>query len=656
MDASQYKDYVLIILFVKYLSDKAKQNDTDIKVPNGCFFDDFVSLKQDSHIGEEINKKLEAIKEANAKILGSLVLPNFNDSNKFGQGKTMIETLSKLIGVFENESLDFSKNRAKDDDLLGDAYEYLMKNFAAESGKSKGQFYTPAEVSRVIAKVLPLDESRRASDSIYDPTCGSGSLLLRAIAETARGNASLFGQEKDSTTASLAKLNMLLHGVSTAEIAVGDTLNDPKYREAGKLKTFDYCIANPPFSQKNWLNGEGQNDLFNRWKENFLPPAKNGDYAFLLHLISSMKPNTGCGACILPHGVLFRGNAEGVIREHLIRQKVLVGIIGLPPNIFFGTGIPASIIILDNHRNTEGIFFIDASKGFLKDGNKNRLREQDIRKIVDTYRNRLDIPHYSRFVSFEEIERNGFNLNIPRYIEAENSEETQDIDGHLNGGISKDELDALGYWTSFEGLRKKLFKTLRKGYSILTKPEEVVFDTIINDSSVKARRQEILEFQSEWETKVTDMLIKPGSNARTLIESLASLMIEVYADRCIIDKYDAYGVLMNYLLEVMQDDLYAICADGWQAARAIEITKQTKTKKEWDGLLIPKILLERKLYPDDLDVLARLSEESEKVQSQIDSYVEELSESEDDPLSEIKDDDEIVSDTECKKRIKVLRS
>lgn len=656
MDASQYKDYVLIILFVKYLSDKAHQNDTDITVPKGCFFEDFVALKQNPHIGEEINKKLEAIKETNAKILGSLVLPNFNDTAKFGQGKTMIETLSKLIGVFENDSLDFSKNRAKDDDLLGDAYEYLMKNFAAESGKSKGQFYTPAEVSRVISRVLPLYDSRRASDSIYDPTCGSGSLLLRAIAETSRGNASLFGQEKDSATASLAKLNMLLHGISTAEIVVGDTLNDPKYREAGRLKTFDYCIANPPFSQKNWLGGEGQNDQFNRWKENFLPPPKNGDYAFLLHLIASMKPNTGRGACILPHGVLFRGNAEGIIRESLIKQRVIVGIIGLPPNIFFGTGIPASIIILDNHRDSDGIFFIDASKGFIKDGDKNRLREQDIRKIVDAWRNRLDIPHFSRQVLFSEIEKNEYNLNIPRYIEAKDTEETQDIDGHLNGGISSAELDALEYWASFEGLRKKLFKTLRKGYSVLTKSEADVFDTIMNDASVKSNRQEVFELHTEWEKKAVVLLNKPGTNARKLIDELSSLIIDTYADLSIVDKYDAYGVLMNYAMETMQDDLYAICADGWLAAQAIEITKRTKTTLEWDGLLIPKILLEHKFYPADIESLTRLSEQSEKIQSQIDSYVEESSENEEDPLSEIKDDDEIVSDAECKKQLKILRS
>lgn len=287
---------------------------------------------------------------------------------------------------------------------------------------------------------------------------------------------------------------------------------------------------------------------------------------------------------------------------------------------------------------------------------KNRLREQDIRKIVDAWRNRLDIPHFSRQVLFSEIEKNEYNLNIPRYIEAKDTEETQDIDGHLNGGISSAELDALEYWASFEGLRKKLFKTLRKGYSVLTKSEADVFDTIMNDASVKSNRQEVFELHTEWEKKAVVLLNKPGTNARKLIDELSSLIIDTYADLSIVDKYDAYGVLMNYAMETMQDDLYAICADGWLAAQAIEITKRTKTTLEWDGLLIPKILLEHKFYPADIESLTRLSEQSEKIQSQIDSYVEESSENEEDPLSEIKDDDEIVSDAECKKQLKILRS
>ncbi len=656
MDASQYKDYVLIILFVKYLSDKARDPSSILNIPEGSSFKDFVSLKQHPHIGEEINKKLEAIKEANGVFLGSLVLPNFNDEAKFGKGKEAIDTLSNLISVFENDALDFSRNRASDDDLLGDAYEYLMKNFAAESGKSKGQFYTPAEVSRVIAKVLHLDESSKANDTIYDMACGSGSLLLRAVAETQRGMATLYGQEKDGTTASLAKLNMFLHGILNATIEVGDTLNNPVYRAAGHLQTFDYCIANPPFSQKNWLTGAAD-DIYGRWQASALPPAKNGDYAFLLHLIASMKPEVGQGACILPHGVLFRGNAEEVIRKRLISERVIQGIIGLPANIFFGTGIPASIIILDNHRNANGIFFIDASKGFIKDGNKNRLREQDIRKIVDTYRNRLDIPHYSRFVSFDEIERNEFNLNIPRYIEAANTDETQNLDGHLNGGISNEEIDALCNWSAFDGLRTKLFHPLREGFCTLAIPSDEVFAFILENERVKAVRSDVLALFKKWKDETRKDLLNPGKNAKALVEKLAFTMRDRFAASTIVDKYDAFGLFMDYAIETLQDDLYLVCADGWAAGREIEATKTNKKGQmtEWEGLLIPKLLIEKEYYPQDLANVAERLSMAEEAESEFDRFIEECADGDVDLLDEIRDDEKFKSDAEIKKVLLVLK-
>ena len=437
MDASQYKDYVLIILFVKYLSDKAGQPGFRLKIPEGCYFRDFVSLKQNDRIGELMNTKLEAIKELNARQIGDLALPNFNDPAKLGSGRSMVETLSRLIGVFENDALDFSSNRAADDDLLGDAYEYLMKNFAAESGKSKGQFYTPAEVSRVMAKVLRIRELDRGEQTIYDPTCGSGSLLLRALAEASNHRVSVCGQEKDSTTAALAKMNMLLHGISNSEIKVGDTLGDPQFKQMGMLSTFDVCVANPPFSVKGWLSSSLEEDLYKRWTKKLLPPAKCGDYAFLMHLISSMKSEEGRGACILPHGVLFRGNAEYAIRKDIIQKRYIKGIIGLPANIFFGTGIPASIIVIDKKGkdSRKGIFFIDAKDGYMKDGAKNRLREQDIKRIVDAWEAQQPIPHYCRMVGWSEIERNDYNLNIPRYIQPRDTEIQHDIEAHLHGGL-----------------------------------------------------------------------------------------------------------------------------------------------------------------------------------------------------------------------------
>lgn len=659
MDASQYKDYVLMILFVKYLSDKVRQNKMNfIEIPEGSYFEDFVAIKQNPHIGEKINEKLEAIKEHNVKILGGLVLPNFNDATKFGKGKEMVDALSKLIGEFENDALDFSKNRAADDDLLGDAYEYLMKNFAAESGKSKGQFYTPAEVSRVIAKVLRLDESSRAADTIYDMACGSGSLLLRAIAETQRGTATLYGQEKDGTTASLAKLNMFLHGIVNANIEVGDTLNNPIHKSEGQLKTFNYCVANPPFSVKNWLSG-AEDDVYGRWNASALPPTKNGDYAFLLHLVASMKPEVGQGACILPHGVLFRGNAEEVIRKKLINDRVIQGIIGLPANIFFGTGIPACIIILDNKRDANGIFFIDASKGFIKDGNKNRLREQDIRKIVDVYRNRLDVPHYSRFVDFDEIEKNGFNLNIPRYIEAEDTEETQNLDGHLNGGISNEEIEKLGNWESFGELKSKLFKHLREGFSELAIPADEVFAKILDDEAVKSVRESVVSIFNKWKGMAREKLLNHGDNAKELVEKLSFGMRDSFMSATIFDKYDAFGLFMDYAVETLQDDLYLICADGWLAARETEATKKNKkgVMTEWEGMLIPKAILENHYFPGDVANVAELRTKAESAEAEAERFAEECADKgEDDPLGEIRDGDKFLADGDVKKKLKELSS
>lgn len=658
MDASQYKDYVLMILFVKYLSDKAKQKENMyIVIPDGCYFDDFVALKQSTTIGEEINKKLEAIKEANIKILSSLTLPNYNDTDKFGKGKEMIDTLSDLIGVFENDDLDFSKNRAADDDLLGDAYEYLMKNFAQESGKSKGQFYTPAEVSRVMAKVLRLDESSKASDTIYDPTCGSSSLLLRANAETQRGMASLYGQEKDSATASLAKLNMLLHGVVTADIEVGDTLKSPKHTSMGQLKTFDFCVANPPFSTKNWLSDGNENDAYRRWTADKLPPKKNGDYAFLLHLINSMKPETGRGACILPHGVLFRGNAEQVIRTDLVKSGVIQGIIGLPANIFFGTGIPAAIIILDNQRTKDGIFFVDASAGFIKDGNKNRLREQDIQKIVDTYRGRIEIPHYSRFVPMSEIEKNEYNLNIPRYIEPENNEETHDMDGHLRGGISSAEIDRLHQWTAFPGLKEKLLSAVRPGYFKLATDPDNVFSIIMQDEAVQKVKAEITDILNKWEEFAGGKLtgISAQTNAKLLVNALAMNMRDSYANNNIINLYDAYGIYMNYAIETMQDDLFVICADGWKAGSEVKEEKDKKGKvKSWEGLLLPKALIKQEFFPSELEAVQGFSQKLEQQESELEQFIQECADmgEDNDPLSEIRNDDKMLSDADCKKVLK----
>jgi type I restriction enzyme M protein len=469
MDASQYKDYVLFMLFIKYVSDKYGDSDDfapPVVIPKGASFKDMVALKGDSDIGDKINTQvIQPLIDKNSRLARS-DFPDFNDSNKLGDGAAKVEKLGNLIAIFENPALDFSKNRAENDDILGDAYEYLMRHFATESGKSKGQFYTPSEVSRIMAKAIGISPANaKASTTAYDPTCGSGSLLLKVAAEAGKP-ITLEGQEKDVTTAGLARMNMILHDFPTANVLSGNTLFDPKFKDGEQLRTYDYVVANPPFSDKTWSTGltlgeSGTGDKFQRFAWG-VPPKKQGDYAYLLHIVRSMK-STGKAACILPHGVLFRGNAEGAIRQQLVRSGYVKTIIGLPANLFFGTGIPACILVLDkeNAAARKGIFLIDASKGFKKDGPKNRLREQDLHKIVDTFmRQDESDPRYARMVPVAEIAdpKNDYNLNLPRYIDSTEPEDLQDIDGHLRGGIPERDLDALGaYWKIMPALRADLF-------------------------------------------------------------------------------------------------------------------------------------------------------------------------------------------------------
>src|SRR5262245_61403711 len=433
MDASQYKDYVLFMLFIKYISDKYGDSDDfarPVTIPKGASFKDMVALKGKSDIGDKINTQvIQPLIDANTRLARS-DFPDFNDPNKLGAGQAMVDRLSNLISIFQKPELDFSKNRAEHDDILGDAYEYLMPHFAIACGKSKGQFYTPSEVSRVIAKVIGISPANTvAATTAYDPTCGSGSLLLKVAAQAGK-HITLEGQEKDVTTAGLARMNMILHDFPTANILSGNTLAAPKFKDGEQLRTYDYVVANPPFSDKTWSTGlTPASESFQRFTWG-VPPKKQGDYAYLLHIIRSMK-SAGKAACILPHGVLFRSNAEAVIRQQLVRSGYLKGIIGLPQNLFYGTGIAACILVLDKENATarKGIFMIDASKGFMKDGPKNRLREQDIHRSVDTFARQDETDsRYARMVPVEEIadSKNDYNLNLPRYIASSELDDLQE--------------------------------------------------------------------------------------------------------------------------------------------------------------------------------------------------------------------------------------
>lgn len=625
MDASQYKDYVLVMLFIKYISDKwAGKPYAPITIPDGSSFKDMIALKGTADIGDMINKKIIApIAEANR--LSDM--PDFNDVTKLGSSKEMVDTLSNLIAIFENPALDFSKNQAEGDDILGDAYEYLMRHFATESGKSKGQFYTPAEVSRIMAKIIGIDTADSLTDiTVYDPTCGSGSLLLRVGSESNK-NVTLYGQEKEATTAGLARMNMILHNNPTAEIKQGNTLANPLFEEAGHLKTFDFVIANPPFSDKRWSNGLTlpEDKPYNRFSDYGVPPSKNGDYAFLLHIVRSLKRH-GKGAIILPHGVLFRGNAEAEIRKNLIRKGYLKGIIGLPPNLFYGTGIPASIIVIDkeNSLNRKGIFIIDAGKDYIKDGNKNRLREQDIHKIADVFNNQRTIVGFSRMVSIDEIEKNEFNLNIPRYIENTDAEDIQDIEAHLLGDIPNHDIDLLSnYWEVYPSLRRTLFeKGNRNNYSTLKIPKDQIKQFIFEHPEFIAFKKQMDSMFESWKTRSVEYLknLTIDSHPKQVVFNISESLLAQYTDKSLVDKYDIYQHLMNYWNSIMQDDCYIIATDGWKAEtyRILVENKQKKLiDKGWTCDLIPKKLVINRFFISEKQVLENLDDDKENINAEL---------------------------------------
>ena len=667
MDASQYKDYVLVMLFIKYISDKwAGQPFPQVVVPKGASFKDMVALKGKSDIGDQINKEIiKPISKAN-KLSN---MPDFHDVTKLGSGKEMVDRLTNLIAIFERPELDFSKNQADGDDILGDAYEYLMRHFASESGKSKGQFYTPAEVSRTMAKIIGINTGNtKAETTVYDPTCGSGSLLLK-VSEEAKTKVTLLGQEKDSATAGLAYMNMVLHNNAEADIKQGNTLAKPLFlNKDNNIKMFDYVVANPPFSDKSWNNGLSLPDdqPYNRFSDYGVPPNKNGDFAYLLHIIHSLKQH-GKGAIILPHGVLFRGNVEAQIRKNLIKKGYIKGIIGLPANLFYGTGIPAAIIILDkeNAHNCKGIFIIDAGKGFEKDGNKNRLREQDIRKITDVFNEKLEIAGYSQMVSVTEIEKNEFNLNIPRYIDTQEIEDIQDIKAHLKGGIPNTDIKALAqYWKVYPTLKQALFKK-NKGYSQLKADNYQL--KIKEHPEFVAFGKKMDKHFAVWKTKSTKCLKSLGTEnkPKEVIHWLGENLLQQYADNALIDKYDIYQYLMTYWNETMQDDCYIISLDGWKAKTYHIENKAKKTiDKGWSCDLVPKVLVINRYFQTEKQVIEKLKVKKEVIISEI-KELEKEHNKEDGCFAEIKKINKIniqkylkkiKKQTNVKKEIKILKS
>ncbi len=650
MDASQYKDYVLFMLFIKYISDKYGNSDDfapPVTIPKGASFTDMVKLKGNSDIGDKINTQIiQPLIDSNSRLARS-DFPDFNDPNKLGEGKAMVDRLTNLISIFQKPELDFSKNRADHDDILGDAYEYLIRHFATESGKSKGQFYTPSEVSRVISLVIGISpKTAVASTTAYDPTCGSGSLLLKVAAQAGK-HITLEGQEKDQTTAGLARMNMILHDFPTANVLQGNTLASPKFKDGEQLRIYDYVVANPPFSDKTWSNGITPSvDPYQRFAWGS-PPGKQGDYAYLLHIIRSMKSN-GKAACILPHGVLFRGNAEAVIRKKLVRSGYLKGIIGLPANLFYGTGIPACILVLDkeNANIRRGIFMIDASKGFMKDGAKNRLREQDIHRIVDTFNKQINTLHFARMVPFEEVAdpKNDYNLNLPRYVDSTESEDIQDIHAHLNGGIPNRDIDGnekatppseglKHYWSVMPSLRKALFKgNGHKGYSELRVETQIIKPTISGHEEFAAFKATVTDIFDKWRAANVKRLkgFDQEGQPKELIATIAEDLLATFKAAPLLDSYDMYQHLMDYWAATMQDDCYLIAADGWVAEtnRVLEEVKSGKKKGEmkdkgWACDLIPKPYIVARYFAKEQADLDAAQAELDAVSASLTELVEE---------------------------------
>ena len=690
VEPSRYKDYVLVLLFFKYVSDRYKgRKFAEFTINPGGSFDDLIAAKGKSDVGERVDKIIQKFLEDN-RLQGSLPDVSFNNPDELGSGKELVDKVSGLIAVFQNPAIDFKSNRASGDDIIGDAYEYFMMKFAQESGKSKGQFYTPSEVSRIIARLIGIGNIKNDVNkkwTLYDPAAGSGSLLIRAADEAPmdEGGASIvtiFGQEKYPDTAGLAKMNFILHNKGTGEIKSGNTLSSPQYLdEFGELKKFDFIVMNPPFSDKAWTDGlKPSNDRYKRFDGFGIPPEKNGDYAWFLHVLKSLS-QTGKAGIVMPHGILFRGNAEETIRKEILEKKWIKGIVSLPANLFYGTGIPACIVIIDkeNAESRTGIFMIDASSGYKKDGSKNRLREQDIEKIVRFFNGQILESGYSRFVTYESIldaDTNNGNLNIPRYITKIDDTLPQNIAAHLNGGIPGTDIDSLQkLWTVAPALKSVLFSTLDAEHNIynLAVASDTIEETIYQDATIISEKEkELVPTFNAWRDEVRDILLglTAGTNPKALIGDISGRLLAVYHNSRLLDRYDVYDCLLNYWNEKLQDDVYAIKTSGYEVGREIEyeyakkkakdengdtISVDDKSKiKSFDGALVPRTIIERTYFADECAAITALEDQCGHIEAELDEMREEESGEDGLLLEVLNESGDSIPKAKLNKRIKEL--
>lgn len=690
VEPARYKDYVLVLLFFKYVSDRYKgQPFAEFTISKGASFEDLIAAKGKSDVGERVDKIIQKFLEDN-RLQGSLPDVSFNNPDELGSGKELVDKVSGLIAVFQNPAIDFKNNRASGDDIIGDAYEYFMMKFAQESGKSKGQFYTPSEVSRIIARLIGIGNIRQMPTkkwTLYDPAAGSGSLLIRAadeapVDENGDSIVTIFGQEKDHATAGLAKMNLILHQKGTGEIKRGNTLVDPAFTDDfGELKKFDFIVMNPPFSDKSWSDGiKTSEDKYKRFDGYGIPPEKNGDYAWFLHVLKSLDSN-GKAGIIMPHGVLFRGNAEETIRIEVLKKRYIKGIVSLPANLFYGTGIPACIVIIDKEdaETREGIFLIDASRGFKKDGNKNRLREQDIEKIVQTFISGETIKGYSRFVKYSDIlEQNAGNLNVPRYIQKIDDTLPQNIAAHLKGGIPGKDIESLKrLWDISPALKQEIFTCVDEAHDVynLALASGEIEGVIGQDASILAEKQKETDaIFTQWRDSVKDILlgIESETNPKELIRTIAVMLLNAYESARLLDNYDVYDCLLNYWNAKLQDDVYAIKASGYEVGREIEYEyAQKKAKdengetisvddtskvKSFEGALIPREIIEAVYFADELAAINELMEQSAALEAELDEMREEESGDEGLLKDVLNDKGDSIPKANLNKRLKELEA
>lgn len=645
--AESFKNYVLILLFLKYVSDRVKSGEnTILEIPEGCSFDDIVKFKHKKDIGDKINKVIEAIAEKNdLKEIINITDHDFCDK-KLGSPEESSKLITELVSAFQDDGLDFSKNRAADDDLIGDAYEYLMRNFASLAGKDKGQFYTPTEVSRLMALLIGIDVDERPSISAYDPTCGSASLLLRVRA-AAKHTVSMFGQDIDPANIELSYLNMIIHGCETSDIQQGDTLNNPKHLDGNSLRTFDYIVSNPKFSLHNWMNGALENDIYGRWNNEIgVPPQQYGDFAFLLHCVKSLKHNGKC-AIILPNGVLTRGGEEAKLRKWLVEQKLLSGIIAFPQNAFFGTTIAGNVLVIDKNHKQDGVFFIDASDLGYKDADsKIRLREQDIKRIIDVWKERKDVPHFAHLSSYEkkkldnesvamyEIERNNFALNLSLYVVPADKEIHQNIEAHLHGGIPSEDIQRMErYWSICPTLKTSLFIPLRDGFEQLAIEKENISSSIENNDSFKKQQTLFESTLFKWCDEIRPLMnaVDEGNDPKSIIASWGQSILDTFKKcKSLVNAYDVYDQLLVYYNTSLQDDLYIISNGGWTPILVVPTKKNLKwTDLSCDllpiNIAVDKFIGEKKSELDEAE--NNLSVLQDEMQAMIEDNEEDFVES-----------------------------